>query len=150
MCGRLGVSGNIVMPGTVMQFSGGKGKRVGIWGIPGYGKFIHNARIESLNGYWRAIRDNRGIMPVNSFIEPEGPVFGLKDRSIIGLGVIYDHDNRFAVVTENSYGIVQSVHPRMPIIITDPVKWITQGELSDPPADQIIILGDAGQDTNQF
>ena len=134
------------MPGSLMQFSAGKGKRVGVWGIPGHGKLIHNARLESLEGYWRAIKDNRGILPVSSFIEPEGPVFGLRDRPVIGLGVVYDVHNNFAIVTEDSYGPVKAVHHRMPIIVTDRIKWETTGGLSDPPADQIIILGDAGRD----
>jgi putative SOS response-associated peptidase YedK len=148
MCGRLGVSGNIVVPGTVMQFSGGKGKRVGIWGIPDYGKLVHNARLESLSRYWRRIRENRGILLVNSFIEPEGPIFGLKTRSIISLGVVYDDHNNFAIVTEDSYGPVKLVHHRMPIVVTNRDEWIMKGGLSNPPEDQIIVLGDAGRDTN--
>lgn len=151
MCGRLGVSGNIVVPGTVMQFSAGKrGQRIGVWGIPGANTLIHNARFESLSGYWARLKDNRGVLPVRTFIEPEGPIFGLKGHSVINLAVIYNEHNNFAVVTENSRGAVAGIHPRMPVIVTDNDKWVTKGELSDPPEEQIIILGDAGRDKHSF
>lgn len=144
MCGRLGVSGRIATPGTIMHFSIGKAKRMGIWGIKGHQGFVHNARIESLEGYWRHIKDNRGILPVNSFIEPEGPVFSLKAHGVIGIAVIYDEHNNFAVVTQNSVGIVKSIHPRMPIVITNPKDWIEQGIATGPNPEDIIISGDAG------
>lgn len=127
-----------------MQFSATRGKRIGVWGIKGFPGFVHNARKESLEGYWRNIKDNRGILAVNSFIEPEGPIFSLKGHPVIGLAVIYDEHSNFAVVTEPSIGPVLKVHPRMPIIVTSPDLWLEKGTQDDPNPSDIIITGNAG------
>lgn len=137
MCGRLGVSGKVVVPGTTMQFSIGKNQRMGIWGIPGLRmNLIYNARNDKLLTYWSKYWPNRGILSVDSFIEPGGHAFGYVGKPI-ELGLIYNEYNSFAIVTQESKGPVEKVHPRMPIIITDADLWLNEGKLGPIPAELI-------------
>lgn len=146
MCGRLGVSGRLVVPGTTMQFSIGKSKRIGVWGTPfrasnviGEG-YNYNARSENLHlPFWKNF-PKRGVVYADYFIENKVCAFGYKSREPVGMGIIYNDNDEFMIVTQNACESVQHIHSRMPVIVTNynANLWL-EAAMIMPPTDIIMV-----------
>jgi putative SOS response-associated peptidase YedK len=114
MCVKL--KGNKMTPGQVQAFLTKLGKASGVWGFDN-GRQA-NVRIESLDTVWRGIKMNRGILSVESFWEKDKE-FVRSDGKLFMLGVIFDEQYDFAVITVPANELVKPVHHRMPACLVD-------------------------------
>lgn len=114
MCAN--IKSNKATPGQALSYMTRSGKTNGIWGF-GHGA-QYNARLESLNGPWKHIQYNCGIITVDSFWE-KGQEFIRKDGIALHLGVIYNNKQEFAIITMPAGIIVSPFHHRMPLQVED-------------------------------
>lgn len=113
MCSRLGAG---FTPGKGMLFLTRKGVGSGSWGFRN--GIQYNARFEGLATTWRSLNQNRGIIEMPSFWE-RSTQFARNDNSIMKLGIIYNKDAEFAVITVPANEVVKPFHHRMPLVLAD-------------------------------
>lgn len=112
MCVKL--SGAKLVPGQISTYLTKLGKRTGVWGF-GKGQQF-NARLESIPTIWRHIQNNRGVITVDSFWE-SGKEFVHKNGDLFLIGVLYNKDEEFTVITMPANDIVSPFHGRMPLVL---------------------------------
>lgn len=112
MCVKLKSSG--LKPGQINMFLTSAGKGFGVWGFE-KGK-QYNARQESLPTIWNKPQYKRGIITVDSFWE-KGKEFKHVGNKDIYLGIIYNPEAEFAVITCPANELVLPFHHRMPLIL---------------------------------
>lgn len=112
MCVKL--RGSKMTPGQISAFMTRKGNVRGVWG---FGKGSqYNARMESMSTVWKRLEGNRGVLTVDSFWE-SGKEFVRKDGGDFMIGVLYNQDMEFAVITAPANDVVKPCHARMPLIL---------------------------------
>lgn len=114
MCVKL--KGSKMSPGQVHAFLTRLGKASGTWGFRNGSQY--NVRSESISTIWRKISTNRGILSVESFWEKDKQ-FIHKDGKLFNIGVLYNDQAEFSVITVPAQGIVQAHHHRMPLLVDD-------------------------------
>lgn len=112
MCVKL--KGSKMSPGQVHAFLTRLGKASGTWGLRSGAHY--NIRSESMNKVWREISMNRGILSVDSFWEKDKQ-FVHKDGLLLNIGILYNNESEFAVLTSSAEGIVKPYHHRMPLLV---------------------------------
>lgn len=126
MCGRLNIAGKVYIPGTKFHIQTHKGSdiitNVGTWGI----SYAYNARIETVESKWDWVVNNRGILTVNGFYEKDRYITRF-DKPIIDLGVLYDNEFNFVIITTDAQFPINRIHHRMPLIIEHTDDWIING-----------------------
>lgn len=128
MCVRL--KGSRMKPGQVHAFLTSRGTGAGIWGFNDGAQY--NVRSESIPSIWRKIEGNRGILYVDSFWEADKE-FARKDGKDLAIGVLYNQNAEFAVITVPAKGIVLPHHKRMPLLLDDEAlnSFLEKGLLSE-------------------
>lgn len=95
---------------------------------------IYNCRADKLSSNsskWYGDTLKRGIIDIISFYEG-GADFASTD-GVLHAAVLYNDKNEFALITENSTGVVAKYHSRMPLFIDDSVDamlaWFNEGRI---------------------
>lgn len=101
-------------PGDIFAIFSSTGMLSGIWGINKGRQY--NARYESLPTIWKDHK--RGFVLANSFWEGKEEFVRI-NKEPFKIGVIYNDEPEFAVVTYQANEIVKPWHHRMPLILTD-------------------------------
>ena len=94
-----------------------------------YASNLINARIETVKekpSYKSLVKNNRCIVIANGYYEclqtsnGRQPVYIYSNHSVLpiaGLWTTWKSVNSFTIITQNSYGILKNVHPRMPLVL---------------------------------
>lgn len=114
MCVKL--KGGKITPGEVLAFFTKLGKASGVWGFNNGSQY--NVRLDSLPTVWKKWQYNRGVLSVDSFWEKDKQ-FVRDDNGLFKIGVLYNDNAEFAVITTDANQIVKPYHHRMPLILTD-------------------------------
>ena len=122
MCGHLRTSK--MKPGAGFSFITPVGVIKGTWGFNKGEQY--NARSERLDSIWK--RYKKGILPISSFWEG-GMEFKRSKDHVFSLGIIYNPQNEFAIVTCPANTLVEPYHHRMPVMLADQSLsiWYEQG-----------------------
>lgn len=131
MCSNLGSMK--IKPTTKLGFIKRNGSSSGTWGFRN--GHIYNVRCESLRSVWKDIRNNRGIIYMDSFWE-NGKQFVRKDGKPFIMAVIYNDQEEIAVITMPANTLVEEYHHRMPMIIEDSQleTWL------NPESDEVCLF----------
>jgi putative SOS response-associated peptidase YedK len=121
MCGKLNIKGRVYVPGTRLPYTSYNGDMWGVWGIGN----AYNARVENASTTWKRLIDNRGIILVEGFYEKDKYIH----RRPLALGLLYNEQDNFVILTRDSQPSIARIHPRMPLIIeNDKIEdWILHG-----------------------
>lgn len=131
MCGGIRQHKVIVRPGQSVKYRTLAGERTGVWGL-GNGTGAYNARSENLLSKWGSIKDNRAVVPVDSF-EERGVDFRRRDPSLTTqtyLAAIYNDMGELVILTEPARDGIEQVHHRQPVVLRDPGSWLVDGTTS--------------------
>ena len=112
MCVKLKSSG--MKPGQINMFTTSKGNGFGQWGFQN-GK-QYNVRLESLPTIWNKPEYKRSIISVDSFWE-KNKQFEYVGKRDLHIGVIYNPEAEWAVITCPANEIVAPFHHRMPLVL---------------------------------
>lgn len=112
MCAK--VKRSKLTPGNIHRILTRQGVIAGLWGFDSGSRY--NARIESIPTFWKSINSNRGIMQVDSFWEKDKE-FIAADHTLLNLGVLYNDNMEFALITQPADELISKYHHRMPLII---------------------------------
>jgi putative SOS response-associated peptidase YedK len=109
------------------------GPREGLFGLNN--GLIYNARSEGLkssNSVWYDKVYKRGIVEIEGFHEGSAD-FIHEQRKSMYVAILYNDQNEFTVLTENSAGIVAMHHLRMPVLLDDDKSslkvWLDEGRI---------------------
>ena len=107
--------------------------REGLFGLNN--GLIYNARSEGLrsnNSKWYGESFKRGIVQIEGFHEGSAD-FVHKDNKPLYAAILYNNNDEFLLMTENSAGIVATIHLRMPVLLDDDrqslKRWIDEGTI---------------------
>jgi putative SOS response-associated peptidase YedK len=112
MCVKL--RGSKMTPGQIAAFLTKVGKVSGVWGFQDGRQY--NARWESLFTIWKKME--WGILEADCFWEKSKRIVRV-DRQPFQLGVIYNPQMEFSVITVPAQGVVKPIHHRMPLCVAD-------------------------------
>lgn len=113
-------------PGSLFGFRASGGATSGKWGL--FNGTQVNARSERLDTIWKDYL--KGVIYVDSFWE-SGKEFKRSGGKNFAIGIIFNSQREFAVLTCPANEIVSPVHDRMPLIIADDAvdQWLQQGTI---------------------
>lgn len=114
MCVKL--KGGKITPGEILAFFTKLGKASGVWGFNNGSQY--NVRLDSLPTVWKKWQYNRGVLKVDTFWEKDAQ-FARKDGDLFRIGVLYNDNAEFAVITIDANQVVKPFHHRMPLILTE-------------------------------
>ena len=134
MCVKLRTSK--MKPGDLFGFRTSGGPTAGKWGL--FGGQQYNARSERLDELYREYR--RGIVFVDSFWEG-GKEFKRTTGKDFAIGIIFNPQCEFAVLTCPANEIVKPYHHRMPLILAE--NWSQSLEIPKLLSLDEFILADA-------
>lgn len=112
MCVKLKSSG--LKPGEIHMFLTSLGKGFGTWGFKGGQQY--NVRLESIPNIWNDPKYKRGIITVDSFWE-SNKQFVHRDKKDIHIGILYNPEAEFSIITTEANELVRSYHGRMPLVL---------------------------------
>jgi len=114
MCYRIGAG--FSAPKTRFRIATRKGEREMTWGL--FGGDTYNSRLENLKSTWKKIEQNRGILSIESFWEG-GAEFRRYSGINFQIGVIFNSEGEFSIVTVDANPTVRPYHHRMPLCLSN-------------------------------
>jgi putative SOS response-associated peptidase YedK len=129
MCSVLKIDTGVYMPGSMLQVHIGQKSFIGQWGLPRSGITAHNVRLENIDTIWSSVRQNRGYVVCDEFLDKD--YFKAKEGRM-AIAVVYDLQAHTALVTIEATGPVRDVHHRMPFILKtdeDRRMWVEEGSV---------------------
>lgn len=96
---------------------------------------IYNVRSEKLssgNDKWQGQLLKRGIIKITGFVEGSFEFTTIKEEPMYA-AILYNDKGEFAIITEDSAGVVSAYHKRMPVLIDSSPRsmtaWFVEGRI---------------------